>query len=238
MASIAVKPVDPPPPPQAERTPDPCVIVIFGASGDLTKRKLLPALYHLVQSGLLPEKIAVVGVARRPLEDSFAADMKAGIIEGGGVEESDPKLAPFVDKIKYHTMNFDDASGYDSLNQQLSQIDRQYGTCSNRLFYLATAPEYFSDIIKFLGEHGMNKPPPRPSPTAAAPGSASSSRSPSATTSTPPAPSTTKSTRSSTKIRSSASTTTSAKKLSRTSSSSASPTASSKTSGTATTSTT
>src|ERR1700722_2051246 len=107
MASIAAKPSAPPPPSPPERTPDPCIIVIFGASGDLTKRKLLPALYHLVQSGLLPEKIAVVGVARRPLEDNFAADMKEGIIAGGGVDESDPKLAPFVDKVKYHAMNFD-----------------------------------------------------------------------------------------------------------------------------------
>ena len=56
-------------------------MVIFGASGDLTKRKLLPALYHLEQSGLLPQDFAVVGVARRPLESTFAADMKEGIVE-------------------------------------------------------------------------------------------------------------------------------------------------------------
>ena len=55
------------------RRPDPCIVVIFGASGDLTKRKLLPALYHLEQSGLLPQDFAVVGVARRPLEQTFAA---------------------------------------------------------------------------------------------------------------------------------------------------------------------
>src|ERR1039458_4331331 len=63
----------------SERSPDPCIVVIFGASGDLTKRKLLPALYHLEQVGNLPEKFAVVGVARRPLEQTFAADMKEGI---------------------------------------------------------------------------------------------------------------------------------------------------------------
>jgi len=80
----------------AERTPDPCVVVIFGASGDLTKRKLLPALYHLEQSGLLPEDFAVVGVARRPLEKTFAQDMKDGIISGGGVEKDDPKLESLI----------------------------------------------------------------------------------------------------------------------------------------------
>ncbi len=76
----------------SERSADPCILVIFGASGDLTKRKLLPALYHLEQSGNLPEKFAVVGVARRPLADSFAADMKEGIVAGGGVDAGDPAL--------------------------------------------------------------------------------------------------------------------------------------------------
>ena len=143
---------------QLERTPDPCVVVIFGASGDLTKRKLLPALYHLEQSGLLPKDFAVVGVARRPLEQSFAQDMKEGIISGGGVENDDAKLGPFVDRVKYHAMNFDDAAGYDSLKTMLADVDTQFGTKGNRLFYLATAPEYFSDIIKYLGDHCMARP--------------------------------------------------------------------------------
>src|SRR5271168_2941879 len=91
---------------QTERTPDPCIVVIFGASGDLTKRKLLPALYHLEQSGLLPKEISVVGVARRALESTFAPDMKDGIVSGGGVDENDPALAPFIEKISYHAMNF------------------------------------------------------------------------------------------------------------------------------------
>lgn len=124
-----------------ERKPDPCVVVIFGASGDLTKRKLLPALYHLEQSGLLPQEISVVGVARRSLEDSFAPNMKDGILSGGGVEASDPALDPFIGKISYHAMNFDDDAGYASLKALLSGIDDKAGTKGNRLFYLATAPE-------------------------------------------------------------------------------------------------
>ena len=141
-----------------ERKPDPCVVVIFGASGDLTKRKLLPALYHLEQSGLLPEEISVVGVARRPLEGSFAADMKEGILSGGGVEANDPSLDPFVAKISYHAMNFDDDAGYAGLKELLMGIDAKTGSRGNRLFYLATAPEYFADIINSLGKHEMNKP--------------------------------------------------------------------------------
>src|SRR6202789_2586950 len=142
----------------SERDPDPCVVVIFGASGDLTKRKLLPALYHLEQAGNLPEKFAVVGVARRPLEQSFAPDMKEGIVSGGGVDTADPKLDEFVDRISYHAMNFDDGAGYKGLKEMLAELDQKYGTGGNRLFYLATAPEYFSDIIKYLGEHGMAQP--------------------------------------------------------------------------------
>ena len=142
----------------SERSPDPCVVVIFGASGDLTKRKLLPALFHLEQAGNLPEKFAVVGVARRPLEQSFAPDMKEGIEEGGGVDKADPKLDAFVGRISYYAMNFDDAKGYDGLKQHLEQIDQKQATGGNRLFYLATAPEYFSDIIRLLGEHGMAHP--------------------------------------------------------------------------------
>jgi glucose-6-phosphate 1-dehydrogenase len=147
----------------SERNPDPCVLVIFGASGDLTKRKLLPALYHLEQAGNLPEKFAVVGVARRPLGGTFAADMKEGIVSGGGVDGDDPALQPFVDRICYHAMNFDDSHGYEGLKDMLGELDEKFGTLGNRLFYLATAPEYFSDIIKYLGEHGMAQPAQRAS---------------------------------------------------------------------------
>jgi glucose-6-phosphate 1-dehydrogenase len=142
----------------SERSPDPCIVVIFGASGDLTKRKLLPALYHLEQAGNLPDKFAVVGVARRPLEQEFAPDMKDGIESGGGVDAADPMLDRFVNRISYHAMNFDDDSGYGGLKELLAQVDAKEGTQGNRLFYLATAPDYFSDIIKYLGEHGMNQP--------------------------------------------------------------------------------
>src|SRR5260370_20687452 len=122
---------------QPERTPDPCIVVIFGASGDLTKRKLLPALYHLEQAGLLPEKIAVVGVARRPLEGSFAADMKEGIIAGGGVYESDPKLAPFVTKFQSHAMNFDDSAAYYAIHKHLARTAKHHYPSANPHVHLA-----------------------------------------------------------------------------------------------------
>ncbi|WP_338026715.1 glucose-6-phosphate dehydrogenase [Acidisarcina polymorpha] len=97
-------------------------------------------------------------MARRPLEDSFAADMKDGILKYGGVQEGEEHLDEFIAKVKYHAMNFDDAVGYDQLNELLHKIDEEHGTKGNRLFYLATAPEYFADIIDHLGEKGMAKP--------------------------------------------------------------------------------
>ena len=95
-----------------ERIPDPGILVIFGASGDLTKRKLLPALFHLRQADLLPREFAIVGVARRPLGDEFAADMRAGIVEFGSVDTSDPKLDEFIKHISYFPLNFDDPKDY------------------------------------------------------------------------------------------------------------------------------
>src|ERR1700755_163341 len=86
---------------KGERIPEPCIVVIFGASGDLTKRKLLPALYHLDQANLLPKDFAVVGVARRDLSKTFANDMKDGIIKGGGVDENEDKLNKFIDRVDY-----------------------------------------------------------------------------------------------------------------------------------------
>jgi glucose-6-phosphate 1-dehydrogenase len=140
------------------KTPEPIVVIIFGASGDLTKRKLLPALFHLEQAGLLPKEFSIVGVARRPLEDSFAADMKDGILKFGGVKDGAQGLDDFIAKVKYHAMNFDDAAGYKELKEMLEKIDQENGTKGNRLFYLATAPEYFADIIDHLGEQAMAKP--------------------------------------------------------------------------------
>jgi glucose-6-phosphate 1-dehydrogenase len=142
----------------AERIPEPTAVVIFGASGDLTKRKLLPALFHLEQSNLLPEEFSVVGVARRPLQGEFEKDMRDGILQFGGVQEGEKKLDEFIGKISYFAMNFDDPGGYDKLKTVLEGIDQKQGTKGNRLFYLATAPEYFAEIIEQLGRHGMAKP--------------------------------------------------------------------------------
>jgi glucose-6-phosphate 1-dehydrogenase len=141
-----------------ERIPDAGILVIFGASGDLTKRKLLPALFHLRQNDLLPKEFAIVGVARRPLGDEFAADMRSGIVEFGSVEASDPKLDEFVKHISYFPLNFDDPASYARLKAELDRIGKERSIGGKRIFYLATAPEFFAGIIENLGAQGMAQP--------------------------------------------------------------------------------
>ena len=141
-----------------ERVPEAGVLVIFGASGDLTKRKLLPALFHLRQQNLLPKEFAIVGVARRPLGDEFAADMRAGIVQFGGVDASDSALDDFVKHISYFPLKFDDPSDYAGLKTELDRVATANGIGGNRLFYLATAPEFFAGIVENLGAQGMAQP--------------------------------------------------------------------------------
>jgi glucose-6-phosphate 1-dehydrogenase len=141
-----------------ERIPEPGILVIFGASGDLTKRKLLPALFHLRQANLLPREFAIVGVARRPLGNEFAEDMREGIVEFGGVDASDPKLEDFAKHISYFPLNFDDPASYAGLKAELDRIDKERNIGGKRLFYLATAPEFFADIVENLGAQGMAQP--------------------------------------------------------------------------------
>src|SRR5258708_13410212 len=140
------------------RIPEPCIVVIFGASGDLTKRKLLPALYHLDQSGLLPDDFAVAGVARRDLSATFALDTQDGIIRDGGVEEDDPKLTPFMDRVHYFSADFDDNARFERLKSYLAAMDEKFGTKGNRLFYLAVVPAFFPHIIPPLRIHAITTP--------------------------------------------------------------------------------
>src|SRR5262245_3838994 len=138
-----------------ERTPEPCVLVIFGATGDLTRRKLIPALYQLSHDRLLPANFATVGFARRDWNDpTFRAEMKEAVDEFGprvhsGVWDS------FAETLYFSRGEFHDPSGYERLAVRLREIDAQRGTAGNRVFYLATAPDNFVDIIRNLGEAGL-----------------------------------------------------------------------------------
>jgi len=139
------------------KNPDPCTVVLFGASGDLTQRKLVPALFNLARDGLLPSKIAVVGFARREKTDEqFRAEMLEGVrAHARRFAESDPMWEEFSRSIFYHTAPFEGAEGYRSLAAKLDAIGRKLGIPPNRLYYLATAPSYFSTIVKGLHEGGL-----------------------------------------------------------------------------------
>ena len=112
-------------------------MVIFGASGDLTKRKLLPALFHLEQQpvagGVCRGRRGAASLCR----SEFEKDMREGILKFGGVKEGEKKLDEFIEKVNYHAMNFDDDPGYYELKALLERIDQKHGTKGNRLFYLA-----------------------------------------------------------------------------------------------------
>ena len=123
------------------RTPDPCVFVIFGASGDLTQRKLIPAIYSLAYRHLLPEKFAVVGVARSQENDEqFRQRMEAAVREHARDPFRDDVWGPLADGMYYVSTEFADDSGEDRLTSLLSQLDQERGTAGNRLVYFAVPP--------------------------------------------------------------------------------------------------
>jgi len=141
---------------RARRVPDPCAIVIFGATGDLTHRKLMPALYTLSRLGMLPAEYAVVGFARRPMtDDVFRQEMAKSVLGSGSPEAGDATWADFASRLFYVQADFHDAGGYERLRGTLERLDRERGTAGNRLFYLANAPDLYGEIVNQLGAHRL-----------------------------------------------------------------------------------
>jgi glucose-6-phosphate 1-dehydrogenase len=135
------------------RQPDPCALVIFGASGDLTHKKLLPALYSLAFRRLLPERFAVVGVARTEGDDDqFRADMKEAVQKHARDEFRDDVWTPLAAAMRYVVTDFADDGGEDRVLQVLNELDEQFGTGGNHLFYLAVPPAAFETIVRELGK--------------------------------------------------------------------------------------
>jgi glucose-6-phosphate 1-dehydrogenase len=135
------------------RTPEPCVVAIFGASGDLTRRKIFPALYALAVRDLLPEQFAVVGIARTAQStEDFVAAMEEAVREFGRDEfrpEIWERLAAFT---RYVSTDFADESGEDLVAKTLTELDEKAGTRGNRLYYLAVPPEAMPTLVRELGE--------------------------------------------------------------------------------------
>lgn len=143
-----------------ERTAEPCVIVIFGASGDLTKRKLVPALYRLVQERLLPAEFAIVGLARTEMaSEEFRERMKEAVVEFSEAKSVDEEVwNSFAQGLHYLTADINNPEDYKKLSGLLAQVDQERGTQGNRLFYLSVAPKFYGEAVKQLGEHGLAKP--------------------------------------------------------------------------------
>jgi glucose-6-phosphate 1-dehydrogenase len=136
----------------------PCAMVIFGAGGDLTKRKLMPALYNLAEENLLPEQFAVIGVSIESYSsEQFRDLMTKDVLEFGDVKVDPTEWNTFVKKLHYVAGDFGDPALYKSLGDKLAQIEKEEGTEGNVLFYMATAPSFFTQVVTQLGSAGLTK---------------------------------------------------------------------------------
>lgn len=139
---------------------EPCIMVIFGATGDLTSRKLFPALYNLALDGQLPENFACIAFARREKSDQeFRAEMLKAVNEFSRTKPVDKALwDTFSAKIFYHKSDFHEDEGYEGLQKRLKELDAQFGTKGNRLYYLSTQPSFFPLVTEKLKEHNLLYP--------------------------------------------------------------------------------
>jgi glucose-6-phosphate 1-dehydrogenase len=140
-----------------ERLPvHPTSLVIFGATGDLAHRKLLPALYNLAHEGALPERFELIGVARRDQSNEDFAEIARESIERFSRTKPDPDvLKGLLSDLRYVAGTFDDDNVYSELEKTLEEFDKQAGHPMNRVFYLATAPEFFPVIGGKIGQAGL-----------------------------------------------------------------------------------
>lgn len=141
----------------SSRFVNPCILVIFGATGDLTARKLFPAIYNLTREGQLPSQFAVVAFARRDkTNEQFRQEMHDAINEFSRVKPIDESIwNAFKEVVFYHRSEFHEDEGYENLAKLLNELDVKFGTKGNRAFYLSTQPKYFTTICEKLHQHGL-----------------------------------------------------------------------------------
>jgi glucose-6-phosphate 1-dehydrogenase len=141
-----------------ERVPDPAIFVLFGATGDLAHRKVVPALFQLWRTHLLPHEFTIVAVGRRAYTDeAFRAELKGALDKYSRVQPVDQETwDDLAERIVYHRGDFNDPTAYSGLVERLDQLDEDKGTRGNRLFYLATQPSAFPEIVQHLGKVGLD----------------------------------------------------------------------------------
>ena len=138
------------------RPGDPCVMVIFGAAGDLTRRKLIPALYNLAKYQLLSRDFAVVGIARSGMTTEDFRKKLSDEVKEFATSPLEPDLWEwFVRRLHYMQGNFGDKALYPKLKELLAKVDQDHSTHGNYFYYLATSADYFGPIIENLGENGL-----------------------------------------------------------------------------------
>jgi glucose-6-phosphate 1-dehydrogenase len=141
---------------RTELSAEPCVVVIFGATGDLTHRKLIPALYNLALERRLPPGSSLVGFARRPWgDDGFRDKVLDAAKEAAGDSFRRSVAQRFAEAIRYVQASFEDPAGYAELKKVCDEMDATRGTRGNRLYYLATAPNAYATIVQQLGAAGL-----------------------------------------------------------------------------------
>jgi len=141
---------------QQDRIPEPQILTIFGASGDLTQRKLIPAIYQMYLERKLPPELTIVGVARREWShDYFRSRLREGIEDFGGGLQSEQIWETFAKGLFYCSGNIDQPESYQKLKAFLGELDEQRGTRENRVFYLSVAPRFFGEAAQQLGRAGM-----------------------------------------------------------------------------------
>jgi glucose-6-phosphate 1-dehydrogenase len=141
-----------------ERVPDPSIMVLFGATGDLAHRKVIPAMYHLWRTNLLPHEFVLLAVGRRPYDDDSFRDEVQKSLEGFSriLPLDEAAWRSFQKRIRYQRCDFEDPTGFDKLVTTLDDLDEQEGTRGNRLFYLATQPSQFAELVAQLGRVGLD----------------------------------------------------------------------------------
>ncbi len=142
-------------------TDESCALIIFGASGDLTRRKLVPALWSMFQGRVLPEPFAVVGVGRTQMDnDQFRALMRQAISDFARVQPPSARVWDrFAQALFYYGGDPGDAAIYPGLDEFVRGVERERGTGGNRLFYASTPPSLYPHLVRHLGEAGMNRAP-------------------------------------------------------------------------------
>jgi len=137
-------------------TAPPSVMVIFGVSGDLTSRKLMPSLYDLAMTSRLAEGFTIIGISRREWSDEqFRGEMRVAVEENARTPVTQDRWDSFAKGLFYVPGNFDDQAMYETLGQRLHAVDQERRTDGNRLFYLATPPSFYISIINSLGQHDL-----------------------------------------------------------------------------------